>query len=79
MTQKAREVDVHRFNNSVFISFVLKALLVLYFQMIWNKDLIGTRAKHIFQWTCYIQNFISSHSDFIFYNSKCVEFYFQSI
>ena len=75
MAQKTREVDVHRFNNSVFISFALKVLLVLRLRAIWNKDLIGTRARHVSQWTCYIQNFDSSHTDFIFDNSRCVEFY----
>jgi len=79
MAQKTREVDVHRFNNSVFISFALKVLLVLRLRAIWNKDLIGARARRVCQWACYIQNFISSHTDFIFYNSRCVEFYFRSI
>ena len=75
MTQKTREADVRSFNNSVFTSFALKVLLVLRLRAIWNKDLIGTRARHVYQWACHIQIFISSHTDFIFYNSRCVEFY----
>ena len=76
MTQKNRVADVHSFNNSVLTSFTLKVLLILRLRAIWNKDLIGTRARHMCRWTCYIQNFDSSHTDFIFYNSRCVEFYF---
>ena len=50
----------------------MKILLVLRLGAIWNKDLIGERAKNMGQWTFCIDFLNSSHINFIFHDSRYV-------
>jgi len=49
---KTRVADVNSF-LSMFNTLVVKILLVLRLRAIWNKNLIGERARNMSQWTHY--------------------------
>ena len=60
---RTRVADVNRF-VTVLNTLVVKSLLVLRLRAVWNKDLIGKRAKNICQWTRYIDFFLDpSHTN----------------
>ena len=69
---RTRVADVNRF-VTVLNTLVVKSLLVLRLRAVWNKDLIGKRAKSIWQWTHYVDFFLnSSHTHSIFYDGRYV-------
>ena len=67
---RTRVADVNRFMTALN-SLVVKILLVLRLRAVWNKDLIGGRAKNMGLWTRFdILN--SSHTNFIFHDGRYV-------
>ena len=53
-------------------SWVLKILLIIRLRAIWNKDFTGKRSTNTVLWTCYNDNFGSSHTDSIFHDGRYV-------
>ena len=68
---RTKLADVIRF-MTVLTSLVVKILLVLRLWAIWNKDFMGERTRNMYQWTCYIDKFNSSHADSIFHDDRYV-------
>jgi len=67
-----RVADVNSF-FTMLNTLVVKILLVLRLRAIWNKDLIGKRARRMCQWTHYIDFLlISSHTNSISHDSRYV-------
>jgi len=65
-----RVADVNSF-FTVLNTLVVKSLLVLRLRAIWNKNLLGERARNMCQWTHYI-DLDSSHTNSISHDGRYV-------
>jgi len=69
---RTRIADFNSFFTMLNTS-VVKILLVLRLRVVWDKNLIGKRARRMCQWTHYIDFLlISSHTNSIFHDSRYV-------